>query len=267
MTRNDPPHALGPTLFPNNRPDQREPPRRRRGTAIPHRHLLYRSCTPPAARGRESKIGRRHRATGGRRGRTAAQLLCGRGLPPRLSRRASRRLLPCAECALRGSPTRQCRCAPKKHLPKTHGRRAAATTHRRAIRRDAKGGTRSPHQNAYDKEFDPGIYVDITTGEPLFLSTDKFESGCGWPAFSKPIDPHLLDNLTDNSHGMHRTEVRSKLGGAHLGHVFNDGPKATGGLRYCINSASLRFVPKADMEREGYGALLPLLETPKAGQH
>ena len=130
-----------------------------------------------------------------------------------------------------------------------------------------KAATEAPHQNAYDKEFRPGIYVDITTGEPLFLSTDKFESGCGWPAFSKPIDPHLLDNLTDNSHGMHRTEVRSKLGGAHLGHVFNDGPKATGGLRYCINSASLRFVPKADMEREGYGALLPLLETPKAGQH
>lgn len=130
-----------------------------------------------------------------------------------------------------------------------------------------KAATEAPYQNAYNKEFRPGIYVDITTGEPLFLSTDKFESGCGWPAFSKPIDPHLLDNLTDNSHGMHRTEVRSKLGGAHLGHVFNDGPKATGGLRYCINSASLRFVPKAEMEREGYGALLPLLDTPKAVTH
>ena len=130
-----------------------------------------------------------------------------------------------------------------------------------------KAATEAPHKNAYDKEFRPGIYVDITTGEPLFLSTDKFESGCGWPAFSKPIDPHLLDNLSDNSHGMQRTEVRSKLGGAHLGHVFNDGPKATGGLRYCINSASLRFVPKAEMEREGYGALLPLLDTPKAAKH
>ncbi len=130
-----------------------------------------------------------------------------------------------------------------------------------------KAATEAPHKNAYDKEFRPGIYVDITTGEPLFLSTDKFESGCGWPAFSKPIDPHLLDNLTDNSHGMQRTEVRSKLGGAHLGHVFNDGPKATGGLRYCINSASLRFVPKAEMEREGYGALLPLLDTPKTMAH
>lgn len=127
--------------------------------------------------------------------------------------------------------------------------------------------TERPFTNAYCGEFRPGIYVDITTGEPLFVSTDKFESGCGWPAFSKPIDPHLLDNLTDNSHGMHRTEVRSKLGGAHLGHVFNDGPKATGGLRYCINSASLRFVPKAEMEREGYGALLPLLDTPKAVTH
>ena len=130
-----------------------------------------------------------------------------------------------------------------------------------------KAATEAPHKNAYDKEFRPGIYVDITTGDPLFLSTDKFESGCGWPAFSKPIDPHLLDNLSDNSHGMQRTEVRSKLGGAHLGHVFNDGPKATGGLRYCINSASLRFVPKAEMEREGYGALLPLLDTPKAAKH
>ena len=130
-----------------------------------------------------------------------------------------------------------------------------------------KAATEAPYQNAYNKEFRPGIYVDITTGEPLFLSTDKFESGCGWPAFSKPIDPHLLDNLSDNSHGMQRTEVRSKLGGAHLGHVFNDGPKATGGLRYCINSASLRFVPKAEMEREGYGALLPLLDTPKAAKH
>lgn len=132
-----------------------------------------------------------------------------------------------------------------------------------------KAATEAPHQNAYDKEFRPGIYVDITTGEPLFLSTDKFESGCGWPAFSKPIDPHLLDNLTDNSHGMHRTEVRSKLGGAHLGHVFNDGPKATGGLRYCINSAPLRpqsghgtrrvrRAPPATRNTEGGTALNPI---------
>ena len=124
-----------------------------------------------------------------------------------------------------------------------------------------------PSTNEYDHEFRPGIYVDITTGEPLFLSTDKFDSGCGWPAFSKPIDAHLLKNIKDTSHGMQRIEVRSSKGNAHLGHVFNDGPKEKGGLRYCINSASLRFIPQAEMEKQGYGAYLPLLETPKAAQH
>lgn len=130
-----------------------------------------------------------------------------------------------------------------------------------------KSATEAPYKNAYAAEFRPGIYVDITTGEPLFLSTDKFESGCGWPAFSKPIDPSLLVNLNDTSHGMKRTEVRSKRGDAHLGHVFADGPKASGGLRYCINSAALRFVPKAEMERQGYGAYLPLLDEPQKNGH
>ena len=105
-----------------------------------------------------------------------------------------------------------------------------------------------------------GIYVDITTGEPLFISTDKFDSGCGWPSFSKPIDKDLVMENTDNSHDMKRIEVRSKTGDAHLGHVFNDGPTDKGGLRYCINSASLRFIPKAKMKEEGYGDYMYLLE-------
>jgi peptide methionine sulfoxide reductase msrA/msrB len=123
--------------------------------------------------------------------------------------------------------------------------------------------TEAPFDNAYDKEFREGIYVDITTGEPLFLSTDKFDSGCGWPAFSKPIDNTLLKENIDTSHGMKRIEIRSSKGNAHLGHVFDDGPSKTGGLRYCINSASLRFVPKGQMEREGYGAYIKLLNTNK----
>ena len=122
-----------------------------------------------------------------------------------------------------------------------------------------RAATEQPFNNEYDHEFREGIYVDVTTGEPLFLSTDKFDSGCGWPAFSKPIDNHLLQKTEDHSHGMTRTEVRSTKGNAHLGHVFNDGPKESGGLRYCINSASLRFIPKAYMEKEGYGAYLKLL--------
>jgi len=120
--------------------------------------------------------------------------------------------------------------------------------------------TERPFQNEYDHLFEPGIYVDITTGQPLFLSTDKFDSGCGWPAFSKPIEPALIKELQDLSFGRVRTEVRSSLGDAHLGHVFTDGPKELGGLRYCINSASLRFIPKAEMEAQGYGYLLHLLD-------
>lgn len=121
--------------------------------------------------------------------------------------------------------------------------------------------TERPYTNEYDHEFRPGIYVDITTGEPLFVSSDKYDSGCGWPAFSRPISDDLIKELTDTSHGMVRTEVRSANSDAHLGHVFNDGPKETGGLRYCINSASLRFIPLADMEKEGYGEYIPLVKT------
>jgi len=106
----------------------------------------------------------------------------------------------------------------------------------------------------------PGIYVDIVSGEPLFASSDKFESGCGWPSFTKPIEPAHVAELTDTSHGMIRTEVRSKHGDSHLGHVFDDGPRDRGGLRYCINSASLRFVPREEMEAQGYGAYLDQVE-------
>lgn len=123
-----------------------------------------------------------------------------------------------------------------------------------------QGATEPPFQNEYDREFRPGIYCDVTTGEPLFVSSAKYDSGCGWPAFSRPIDDRVLTSVSDFSHGMVRTEVRSRTSGAHLGHVFNDGPAASGGLRYCINSASLRFIPKEQMEAEGYGAYVPLVD-------
>lgn len=119
--------------------------------------------------------------------------------------------------------------------------------------------TERPYFNEYNDEFRPGIYVDVTTGEPLFLSTDKFRSGCGWPAFSRPIDGNLVKEIADHSHGMERVEVRSATGDAHLGHVFPDGPSELGGLRYCINSASLRFIPEDEMESAGYGEYLAQL--------
>ena len=123
-----------------------------------------------------------------------------------------------------------------------------------------KNATEPAFHNEFWNEHRPGIYVDITTGEPLFVSTDKFDSGCGWPSFSKPIQKELIAEKKDTSHGMIRTEVRSKTGDAHLGQVFTDGPKEKGGLRYCINSASLRFIPKEKMKEEGYGEYLPLVK-------
>ena len=122
-----------------------------------------------------------------------------------------------------------------------------------------EAATEAPFSNAYDQTFEEGIYVDITTGEPLFFAKDKFASGCGWPSFSRPISKELIHYYRDLSHGMERIEVRSRSGNAHLGHVFTDGPQELGGLRYCINSASLRFIAKDAMEEAGYGYLLPYL--------
>ena len=123
------------------------------------------------------------------------------------------------------------------------------------------GATERPFVNEYDHEFRKGIYVDVTDGTPLFISSKKYNSGCGWPAFTRPIEEELITEHTDTSFGRVRTEVRSASSGAHLGHVFPDGPAAEGGLRYCINSASLRFIPVEEMEAQGYGSYIPLLTT------
>lgn len=122
------------------------------------------------------------------------------------------------------------------------------------------GATERPFVNEYDHEFRKGIYVDITDGTPLFISSRKYDSGCGWPAFTRPIDSSLITEHTDKSFGRVRTEVRSASSGSHLGHVFPDGPASEGGLRYCINSASLRFIPVEDMEKEGYGEYIDMID-------
>lgn len=119
-----------------------------------------------------------------------------------------------------------------------------------------ESGTEQAGTGEYLNNHKAGIYVDIVSGEPLFSSSEKFESGCGWPSFTKPIDSNFINELRDTAHNMIRTEVRSSYGDSHLGHVFPDGPQDRGGLRYCINSASLRFIPVDDMEKEGYGAYL-----------
>jgi len=123
-----------------------------------------------------------------------------------------------------------------------------------------ESATERPGTGEYLYNKKPGIYVDIVSGEPLFASSDKFDSGCGWPSFTKPIEPANVAELQDKSYGMVRTEVRSAHGDSHLGHVFEDGPQDRGGLRYCINSASLRFVPREEMEAQGYGAYLNQVE-------
>ena len=132
------------------------------------------------------------------------------------------------------------------------------TPEQRRVTQDS--GTERPFTGEYDDNKEPGIYVDVVSGEPLFASTDKYESGSGWPSFTKPIVPANVNEVRDTTHGTVRTEVRSVHADSHLGHVFPDGPADRGGLRYCINSASLRFIPRDEMEREGYGEYLDQAE-------
>lgn len=127
-----------------------------------------------------------------------------------------------------------------------------------------EGATEPPFENAYFDERRAGLYVDVVDGAPLFVSADKFDSGCGWPSFARPVVPSALARRVDFRGGMLRMEVLSASSGSHLGHVFADGPAESGGLRYCMNSAALRFVPEEDMTLEGYGAFLGLLRRAKA---
>lgn len=135
---------------------------------------------------------------------------------------------------------------------------AALTEEERFVTQDS--GTERPFSGKYNSHFEAGLYVDVVSGEPLFASSAKFDSGCGWPSFSKPVAPAHVAELRDTSHGMIRTEVRSTHADSHLGHVFPDGPAESGGLRYCINSAALRFIPKDEMDAAGYGAYLTQVE-------
>jgi peptide methionine sulfoxide reductase msrA/msrB len=123
-----------------------------------------------------------------------------------------------------------------------------------------EAATEAPFSSPLDDFWEAGLYVDVVTGEPLFTSLDKFNSGCGWPAFSHPVDPDVIKESIDTSMGRIRTEVRSRAGDSHLGHVFDDGPREKGGLRYCINGAALRFIPLAKLEEEGYGEYRKLFE-------
>jgi methionine-R-sulfoxide reductase len=147
---------------------------------------------------------------------------------------------------------------PTDQIPTNEELRKKLTPLQYAVVRE--NATERPFSNEYWQHKEEGIYVDIVSGKPLFSSKDKFDTDCGWPGFAKPIDSTEVKELTDKTHGMARTEVRSKTGDAHLGHVFNDGPRELGGLRYCINSASIRFVPKAKMAELGYGDYLKVFE-------
>ena len=146
------------------------------------------------------------------------------------------------------------------HYPKPSQQQLKAVLSEEQYQVTQQSATERPFHNAYNATFEAGIYVDVTTGEPLFFAADKFESGCGWPSFARPIAREVIKYYQDLSHGMERIEVRSRSGNAHLGHVFTDGPQELGGLRYCINSAALRFIPREKMEEEGYGYLLSYMD-------